>query len=92
MKNQTDTENYIDKLYIQIGKNVQKKRKAKGLPQLDLTHKMGFKSVSLVSQAEIFHNNQHFSIKHLYIIASILDCSIQDFFEGVEVEKVDWCS
>ncbi len=51
---------------------------------------MGFKSVSLVSQAEIFYNNQHFSIKHLYMIASVLECDIQDFFKNIEVEKINW--
>jgi len=51
---------------------------------------MGFKSVSLVSQAELFYKEQHFNLKHLYMIASILDCDIKDFFEGVAVEKVDW--
>ncbi|SFV52047.1 hypothetical protein MNB_SV-3-918 [hydrothermal vent metagenome] len=51
---------------------------------------MGFKSVSLVSQAEVYYNNQHFSIKHLYMIASILECDLRDFFEGVEVEGVEW--
>ena len=66
-----------------------KKREEKGLSQLQLTHLMGFKSVSLVSQAEICHN-QHFSLKHLFMIASILECDINDFFDGVNITKLDW--
>jgi transcriptional regulator with XRE-family HTH domain len=82
-------EQEIEKFYKIIGKNVKQKREAKGLSQLQLTHLMGFKSVSLVSQAEISHN-QHFSLKHLFMIASILECDILDFFDGVKISKLDW--
>jgi len=80
----------INTFYIQIGKNVKRLRQEKGLSQLDLSHLMNFSSVSLVSQAEVFYNNQHFSLKHLYVIASILECDITAFFEGVEVESLEW--
>ena len=85
MKNEQE----IEEFYRVIGKNVKQKREEKGLSQLQLTHLMGFKSVSLVSQAEICHN-QHFSIKHLFMIASILECDINDFFDGVAISKMDW--
>jgi len=82
-------EQEIEEFYRVIGKNVKQKREEKGLSQLQLTHLMGFKSVSLVSQAEICHN-QHFSLKHLFMIASILECDILDFFDGVKITKLDW--
>ena len=85
MKNEQE----IEEFYRVIGKNVKKEREEKGLSQLQLTHLMGFKSVSLVSQAEICHN-QHFSLKHLFMIASILECDILDFFDGVKIRKMDW--
>ena len=85
MKNEQEIENF----YKTIGKNVKQKREEKGLSQLQLTHLMGFKSVSLVSQAEICQN-QHFSIKHLFMIASILECDMNDFFDGVEIRKLEW--
>ena len=85
MKNEQE----IEEFYRVIGKNVKQKREEKGLSQLQLTHLMGFKSVSLVSQAEICHN-QHFSLKHLFMIASILECDILDFFDGVKITKLDW--
>lgn len=90
MKTKQPNQEILDNLFITIGKNVQRLRQEKGISQLELTHRMGFKSVSLVSQAEVYYNNQHFSIKHLYMIASILECDLRDFFEGVEVEGVEW--
>ena len=91
MKTKQINQDLLDDMFTKIGKNVQRLRKEKGISQLELTHRMGFKSVSLVSQAEVYYNNQHFSIKHLYMIASILGCCMEDFFEGVEVvESLEW--
>ena len=42
-----------DELYKIIGQNVAKYRKEKGLSQLDLSLAMGYKSVSVVSGAEM---------------------------------------
>ena len=42
-----------EQLHKIIGKNVAKARKTKGLSQLDLSLEMGYKSVSVVSGAEI---------------------------------------
>jgi transcriptional regulator with XRE-family HTH domain len=42
-----------EQLYKTISKNVAKYRKEKGLSQLDLSLQMGYKSVSVVSGAEI---------------------------------------
>lgn len=53
----------------------------------NLTQPMGFKSVGLVSQTEPYLKKQHFNLKHLFLIASILDCDIEDFFEGVEMSN-----
>ena len=71
----------IDDFYILIGKNVKKKRMQKSLTQLQLSLSMNFKSVGLIAQAEIYTNKQHFNIKHLYQIAYILECDIEDFFK-----------
>lgn len=86
MKNIEEIENF----YKIVGQNVKSKREEKKLTQLQLSHLMGFKSVSLVSQAETFYNKQHFGIKHLYMIASILECDIEEFFKDVEVAHLDW--
>ena len=79
----------LTKFYKTIGSNVKKLRESKKLTQLELSQKMDFNSVGLIGQAEIYYNKQHFSLKHLYMIASILECNIEDFFEGVEVLPLD---
>lgn len=68
-------------LYKTIGKNVKKFRTQKGLTQLELSLEMGYKSVSLVSAAELYTNNKHFNIEHLQKISKILNVPIARFFE-----------
>ena len=67
-----------------IGKNVAKYRKAKGLSQLELSLEMGYKSVSVVSGAEIYYNNTHFNIEQLLKIAQILDMNLCEFFSPID--------
>jgi len=59
-----------------IGQNVAKLRKSKGLSQLDLSLEMGYKSVSVVSGAEIYYNKIHFNIQQLLKISEILNVDI----------------
>ena len=68
----------IDSFYMQIGSNVKKHREAKGFTQLQLSQALGFKSVGLVSQSELYLKKQHFNLKHLYYIAYILECNVDD--------------
>ena len=70
-----------EQLYKTIGKNVAKYRKEKGLSQLDLSLQMGYKSVSVVSGAEIYYNGKHFNLKHLLKISQILDVDISEFLK-----------
>ena len=70
-----------DELYQIIGKNVAKIRKEKGLSQLDLSLQMGYKSVSVVSGAEIYYNGKHFNLEHLLKISQILDIDISEFLK-----------
>jgi transcriptional regulator with XRE-family HTH domain len=73
-----------EKIHIQIGKNVKKLREKHGLTQLELAQELGFKSVSIISQGEIYKNRQHFNIIHLTKIACVLGEPIEKFFEGVD--------
>lgn len=73
-------ENKIDEFYINIGKNVKRLREEKGLTQLQLSQALNFKSVGLVSQAELYLKKQHFNLKHLYLISLVLECDISEFF------------
>ena len=76
MKNLT-----TDELYKIIGQNVAKYRKEKGLSQLDLSLAMGYKSVSVVSGAEIYYNGKHFNLEHLLKISQILNIEISEFLK-----------
>lgn len=62
--------------YKKIGENVAKYRKEKGLSQLELSLRMGFKSISVVSSAEIFYKGKHFNLEHLLKISQILEIDI----------------
>ncbi|MGJ0372726.1 helix-turn-helix domain-containing protein [Aliarcobacter cryaerophilus] len=70
-----------DELYKIIGQNVAKYRKEKGLSQLDLSLAMGYKSVSVVSGAEIYYNGKHFNLEHLLKISQILNIEISKFLK-----------
>ena len=71
----------IDDFYKLIGINVKKMRNKKGLTQLQLSQALGHKSVGLVSQSELYIKKQHFNLKHLFQLAYILDCEIEDFLK-----------
>ena len=70
-----------EQLYQIIGKNVAKYRKQKGLSQLDLSLQMGYKSVSVVSGAEICYKGKHFNLEQLLKISQILRISICEFLQ-----------
>jgi len=76
------SEESIVELYKVIGKNVKKYRALKNMTQLDLSHEMGYKSVSLVSAAELNNDGTHFNIAHLHKISRILDIEICKLFES----------
>jgi transcriptional regulator with XRE-family HTH domain len=75
----TDLE--ITEKHKSIGKNVAKYRKDAGISQLDLSLRLGHKSVSIVASAERFYKGKHFNIEHLLKISEILSVPICDFFE-----------
>ncbi|MGJ0303115.1 helix-turn-helix domain-containing protein [Aliarcobacter cryaerophilus] len=75
----------IDDFYKLIGSNVKKIRNKRGISQLQLSQALGHKSVGLVSQSELYLKKQHFNIKHLYLIAYILDVPITTFFEDINI-------
>lgn len=70
----------IADLYKRIGSNVKKKREEKGMTQLDLAIAIGQKSTTIISQAELA-SKKHFNVKHLYMIAKVLECDICDLLK-----------
>lgn len=81
------TKDEIDNLHKTIGTNVKKIRQSSNLSQLELSYKMGLKSVSLVSASEPYTNGKHFNIQHLYKIASICNTDLKDFFDGIDTKN-----
>jgi transcriptional regulator with XRE-family HTH domain len=73
----------IDNLYKRIGSNVKYFRTQKGITQLELSLEMGYRSVSLVSAAELYTNKKHFNLEHLYKISQVLDISMCSFLEPI---------
>jgi putative transcriptional regulator len=71
----------IQNIYKLIGENVKYYRTLKEMSQLSLSYEMGYKSVSLISAAELCNDGKHFNIEHLYKISKILDIPITKFFE-----------
>lgn len=70
----------VSDLYKNIAKKVKELRESKNMTQLDLSLEMGYKSVSLVSAAELCNDGKHFNIEHLYKISKTLDEDIVYFF------------
>lgn len=77
-------DSYISDYHRLIGLNVKRIRNEKGISQLDLAHKIGHKSVSIISCAEINHKNNHFNIEHLLKIAYVLEVDIREFFKEIK--------
>jgi len=71
-----NTNKKVEELYKKIGKNVAKYRKEAGISQLELSLKMGYKSISIVSAAEICYKGKHFNLEHLLKISEILNIDI----------------
>ncbi len=72
---------FIEEKHRKIGQNVAKIRKERGLSQLELSLKLGHKSVSIVASAEVFYRGAHFSVSHLLEIAEILEVDVREFFK-----------
>ena len=50
------------------------------MTKLDLSLEIGSESVSLISAAELYSDNKHFNIEHLYKMSKILKVPIHTFF------------
>ena len=70
-------------LYKLIGKNVAKYRKENNLSQLDLSLQLGYKSVSIVSGAEICYKGKHFNLEHILKISQLLEVEFCEFFKPI---------
>ena len=71
----------MEEIYKNIGQNVARIRKEKGLSQLALALAIGHKAVGTISMSEICINNKHFNIEHLVKIADVLEVDVCDFLK-----------
>ncbi|TDA62371.1 XRE family transcriptional regulator [Sulfuricurvum sp. IAE1] len=72
------TDDSLEEFHRRIGLNVKLAREQKGITQLELSNMLGYKSVSVVSKAELCIERKYFGIDHLYQIAKVLDIDICD--------------
>ena len=72
----------LEIFYKQIGLNVKKYRTQKHMSQLELSIRIGHKSISFLSNCENYKNKIHFNLEHLFLIANALDidiCKLTEF-------------
>lgn len=81
MKECSITDDKMKEIYKQIGQNVARIRKEKGISQLALSLAIGHKAVGTISMSEICTNNKHFNIEHLVKIADVLEVNVCEFFK-----------
>jgi len=72
----------IDEFHINVGKNVKRIRKEKKISQMVLSHEMGYKSVTVLSRAEVYHDKYHFNLEQLAKIAYLLNVDMSEFFKS----------
>lgn len=76
----TFTAEEIQLMHKIIGHNVKNIRESHGMSQKELATAMGYKSVSIVSAAEISYKNKHFNLEHLYKISKIFNIPLSELF------------
>ena len=70
------SEEEIKGFYSVISKNIKKRREELNMSQLELSLKMGIKSIAFYSNCENLRYNKHFNLEHLYKISKALDIDI----------------
>ena len=75
------TEEELEYLYKNIGRNVKKIRKTKNITQMQLALAINHNSVGHIAKAELNKYGKHFSIEQLYKISKVLDVDICEFFK-----------
>ncbi|MCI0500893.1 MAG: helix-turn-helix domain-containing protein [Epsilonproteobacteria bacterium] len=76
------TEEEFFEFHQRVASNVKKFRQSKSVTQLDLAIEMGMKNSSFISNVENPKLQiHHYSIEHLYKIASILEVNICEFLK-----------
>ena len=67
------SEEEIYEFYKTISANVKETRSAVKMSQLELSLKLGIKSIAFYSNCENLRYNKHFNLEHIYKISKALD-------------------
>jgi len=67
------SEKEINDFYKTISENVKDARNAVKMSQLELSLKLGIKSIAFYSNCENLRYNKHFNLEHIYKISKALD-------------------
>ena len=69
-------------IYVVVGRNIKRIRKAKGLTQVQLADLVQYNEGTI---ANIENNSyQTFSLEFIYVLSKKLDVPIVEFFKGIE--------
>ncbi len=79
-----DFENGLEEFYKLVSANVVRIRKEKKISQLKLALAIGHSNATFLGKAELLAENKHFNLEHLYKIATVLDVSIEEFFQPLK--------
>jgi transcriptional regulator with XRE-family HTH domain len=75
------SEQEINEFYKTISENVKEARSVVKMSQLDLSLKLGIKSVAFYSNCENLRYNKHFNLEHIYKISKALNVDICDLIK-----------
>jgi len=76
------SEHEINEFYKTISENVKKARSAVKMSQLELSLKLGIKSIAFYSNCENLRYNKHFNLEHIYKISKALDVDICELIKN----------
>jgi len=75
------SETEIEMFYKTVSTNVKEKRVSKNMSQLEVSLKLGIKSVAFYSNCENLRYGKHFNLEHVYKLAKALDIDICDLIK-----------
>lgn len=75
------SEEEIEAFYKTVSDNVKARRVALNMSQLNLSLKLGIKSVAFYSNCENLRYGKHFNLEHVYKLAKALDIELCELLE-----------
>jgi len=76
------SEQEINEFYKTISANVKDARSAIKMSQLELSLKLGIKSIAFYSNCENQRYNKHFNLEHIYKISKALDVDMCELIKN----------